>query len=822
MLRLIPIIIVIILSLNAYAENGSAKRSKLEQKIESPIVGLKEASSELKKLKLEEAKVKKDIELKRNETIVKERKKVITTLKSEKNKLGLQIKELKGFNYFGTGLKSIMGISALAGPLCILLVALYLWLFKRDMVFKISPGEMIRKCVDYIKPPSFKGIKERLKEPTGLFLTITGVVTITLIIAILILFTMISAVSAETLSDRKQIPLWNIHDKSFEENLLNASRLIEMKMDYDKLIFTLKHPLRDKIVFKDLSVYQNLEGLVFRRMPEFVYKADFVRRNSFEHLFLLGRLYYEAGKKDIAFGYFNSLKRISDYKFTDPAQASDALLNMLKIAYLERRDAEFTGLLNIFLSDSANEDIALLITFLLDNHQEKCFRLFKQRIKYAPLHTIPLLDKVVEKKGYEEEGYPYFEAYYEEIIGNKRLTTDSLLEKLTDIGYAVQKDKKPSIFIGKYNELIKRSIYSSKNINTVLYAYSYLSDVGEKEFVINELNNLFKDNMQLKSNMDLYTKGLDIYYKTNERSVYITNVEKSYTTLFVHSYTSLYKLLLNTLEKREFSLASEVLDQIFLRFNNKKHIHATPSLIAYLDIDLPHAKSGLSFIGFSGLLNYKIKNVDKCKTSLEEAIHPNLTDTLSMYGNNLKVNINEIYFLMKIYSELGLYTQLEVALPIYERLVDIHLGAIISDIKSNITLTQKRVDGLKSSLDSIAADEKLFKKLKKDLEKEISQLKSNKESLSLRKSMMNILLYTARIISATIGFFLLIYSLGRAGYYASNVDSWRSTIFTLRFVETIGFIQCMSVIGLPIGLIIVILAQYPLSHVYKNIEKCKH
>lgn len=701
------------------------------------------------------------------------------------------------------------------------LLALYLWKYKRDLVFRVAFREMRASLGTTIRPSGTQALGIKDGHYLGAILLVFGIVAAAFLVLLLWSMPAMSATSAQEAG----VPFWEIRQDNFGKNVDDFKYLIASE-GYGKLSFVMEHPLSPRF---DPRLYRqgaDQQVFSFKRTPPIDFPITQLRVNSFEYLFLLGRLLYEdGGKDDTAFSYLSMLTNVRELRFDNPQLAEVYVLNLLKIAIMKGRGQQFEALKAAFIDFARPElrfDLASFLVFEADKGEG--FKLYRHLLPTYPEMAMELATTIVGRLG-PQETYVFYAAAQEELahanspvqagriaqaLLQSMLKVWSSLRVKTSPGQATPEQVAASRVYKDYVALLRRVLESPalQNDTARLQALSVLADeMDQRDFVRAQLGQL-ASKLNSYAPVDAYLLCVQLKAKLGDKSDSDNLLDRAYSQDYAHSPSDLEEIVTYCINVKDVERAVKALNSLFGNFQQYQQKRASEQLVKLLGLDLPVPQQGISMLCVYALLNQRIMNQGVCLSKMEEANKVGLENSLTSYARKWDLNINELFYLLEVYREQGNFGKFNTILPIFQAAAERYRREHEPRANEIIAGLEKRLAQTEDSLKQLAPSPEELAAMVTKLKREISDIESQAKWVITKAKLQRTLVLLTFILLAAYTLCTVFFCLCRGAYYARRVAQFKMGVFWLRFLEGVGFSTMLTIVPLPIGVSLVTSSQF--------------
>ncbi|KMY67284.1 hypothetical protein AAU61_10520 [Desulfocarbo indianensis] len=681
---------------------------------------------------------------------------------------------------------------------CFFLIASYLVWFKRDMAF-IHDWAVMRTAFYRLVLP-----KPIIAKPgTGAFMRWACLIMAALFFILLVLFIVAGVASAREQASDTSLNLWAPQKLSFDEALKNLNLLAE-KDQLTRFAFILEHPVRPDLRLTSYVKYERApqKGYELKKEPGIRFQEQYLPVNSYEHLYLLGRVLYEKGDLDKSLRYFGWAKDLSEHPFHNPNQAQHYLLNQLKIVLSQKREAEYRELLKIFLENAEPQMRYQLIRFIaFEVDMDNGLRLFERTAPDKPGEAALLIKGIAKDKG-AVAALPFWEAYKKEVPSDRMPVTQTVAA-LVEAHKACDPDDNKDLAT-EYLAGLKLALEQTRELAGKNHGYQYLLSLGDNKFVAQRLDADLTA-IGLRSGLTSYLEAVRLLHQAGSVAETTTHLEKAYGELFTKR-SDLLKIIDFCLDNDLLLQASKATDQMLEAEPGLGRLLMVEKMVKKLNLKMPVSSSGVTVLGFSGMLNYRLKNYQTARQHLEKALKPELDMSLLTYKAQPRFNMNELYSLLKTYLELKQMDLVAVALPAYERSFKEMLTEKNKEaLKKKIENLKEEIKRIKESPAYVLSSDERTAQRKKKLREEIDDVKSSIRWFERGPKILSFTLPAFVILCLVWSLFFAWYTLCRASYYALQRRTMKYTVFTVVQAETLGYFLVMTLVFSSVGGLILLI-----------------
>ena len=691
------------------------------------------------------------------------------------------------------------------------LTGLYLWRKKRDIVFTAPFTAMRAALAQTISTSGAEPVVEDGKSRLGAILRILAIATAVLMI---LAFLTRPAWSAQEQA-QSGVVFWDVKKQNFDQNVHDFTSLKKLE-GYARLAFMLQNPVVAVLDLREATPLWQ-EGLAFKRQPAITFTTRTVSVNSFEYLYLLGRCFYEEGKDDSAFAYFAMLRDLRSHAFQNRNQAERYLLNLLKIAIRDNKIAQFEELERLFL-ENARDDLQLeMADFLVfDVDKKKGLDLFKRILLKNIRPSLLLLARIINQLP-PAEAYDFCQAAMDELVRDKR-STELLVELLMN-SWDKLTAPDPKNAVGKdYVDLLKTGVSKLVDLQLRMRALALLLEHKQFDFVRTELAQIRQQASSLRLSVNDYLSIIQLYRQLGDNHTANSILDSTYSQVFPRDPHALKKLLIYVLDNNDFERGKQILKIIFTNFREAQGAQTDAVLIQSLGLKLPLPWEGLPLQSFYGLLQDRVHNRSEARVELESSLKSSLEEALKKYDPQMNLNINVLYFLLKIYHKQDDATKFHALLPLYDGAVDNYWKMNKNTWNNQISRLENRVNELEKRRHELLPTAEEMKANLQRVQDEIDKLR-REESLTRLKTNLNLAATGLIYILLAVTFLgSQVFIICRAGYHAKQAAHWRMGVFLVRFWEGNGFALMMTIVFFPLGAPMVLISQLLLRLLKDNLD----
>lgn len=333
-----------------------------------------------------------------------------------------------------------------------------------------------------------------------------------------------------------------------------------------------------------------------------------------------------------------------------------------------------------------------------------------------------------------------------------------------------------------------KAIKITKDLSKLIEIITFSMENGMEDIVTAGINK----SIRLAGTPEEYFLMVDFLLKNNRLEQAANTLSQAIDSIKKDSKgyaEQLLKLADMALQRKLYEQAVNAVEKlsIYLGINAFDYNIKAPEILPYKD-PLPTNKN-IALPTYYGILQQKSGFMDKAEISYRNSIVHQLNGIIDGFGFDVKANLNDFYYLWKLYAMKDSNDILSKMDFIYSLLENQYLTNIETMHTSRIEEEREIINEL---------DEKYKSHLQ-----EIKKLNQENFKVSIAS-----FLHSARSLSLlSLIIILLIGCSIKAAQHAKKLSSYKSYGFIGKFIECIGWVDILKVVNIPAGILTIFIAQ---------------